>query len=223
MAIEVTTFESKSALLAEMEALMRSALVESREQRFAVVISGGNTPLPVYQALAADPVAASPTACIAFADDRYVPVDSPESNFGNARAMIEAVGVSAENTLRIHPELELEEAADRYNGDWAEFFDGGGTIPLAFLGLGADGHTCSLFNDGDLERCAGRWAAAVYKDTPPHRVTVSPQLLARVERVVFVAAGDDKLEMITALLEAPTTITAGKAIADCPSVALWRA
>jgi len=223
MTIEVTEFESRAALLAAMETLMREALVATSEKRFGVMISGGNTPLPVYAALAAIPPAVSKGACIVFADDRHVPVDSPESNYGNARPMIDALGIPMGNVMRIHPELSLEEAAERYDIDLRAFINGGGTIPLAFLGLGADGHTCSLFNDADLARCEGRYAAPAYKSTPPDRVTVGPELLVRCGRIVFVAAGDDKRPMIEALLTNPESITAGKAIAGCPRVEIWRA
>lgn len=223
MPITVTPFSSKQALLDAMEARMREVLESPSSAPFVLMISGGNTPLPVYHALAVQPPAVAAGAGIAFADDRHVPVESPESNFGNARAMIEALKLPEPQVLRIHPELALEEAAVRYNDDWAAFLAGGGRIPLAFLGLGADGHTCSLFTEEDLARCEGRWAAPVYKATPPNRVTVSPDLLARVDHVVFVVAGDDKIEMIDALIHAPESIVAGKAIARCPSVELWRA
>jgi len=223
MTIAVREFDSKADLLTAMEALMRETLSQASDTRFALMISGGNTPLPVYAAIAAEPVAASPNACIMFADDRHVPVDSPENNFGNARAMIDALGLTAGNTLRIYPEFSLEESADRYDIDLRAFLKSGGTIPMALLGLGSDGHTCSLFNDEDLERCEGRLAAPAYKATPPDRVTVSPELLSRCERIVFVAAGEDKRAMIQALVEAPLSITAGKAVAGCASVEIWRA
>lgn len=223
MAMEVRDFESKSALLSAMETLMRETLATPSERRFALMISGGNTPLPVYASIAADPVVADPNACIMFADDRHLPVDSPDNNYGNARPMIEALGLKAGNTLRVYPEFSLEESADRYDIDLRTFLNAGGSIPVALLGLGADGHTCSLFNDEDLARCKGRFAAPAYKATPPDRVTVSPELLARCGRVIFVAAGDDKRDMIQALVENPLSITAGKAVANCSQVEIWRA
>ena len=113
MTISVQEFASKTALLGAMEALMRETLATPSEGRFALMISGGNTPLPVYAALAADPVAINPNACIMFADDRHVPVDSPDNNYGNARAMIDALGIRPGNTLRVYPEFSLEESADR--------------------------------------------------------------------------------------------------------------
>lgn len=223
MAMDVREFESKAALLGAMESLMRETLSAPSEKRFALMISGGNTPLPVYAAIAADPAAASPNACIMFADDRHLPVESPDNNYGNARAMIDALGLKPGNTLRVYPEFSLEESADRYDIDLRTFLNAGGTIPVALLGLGADGHTCSLFNDDDLARCEGRFAAPAYKATPPDRVTVSPELLARCGRVIFVAAGDDKREMIQALVENPLSIIAGKAVAHCGNVEIWRA
>ncbi len=222
MSIEVVDFESKDALLAAVEALIRSTLTQSADQNFALMVSGGNTPLPVYANIAADPVVAVPEAHLAFTDDRYVPVDSPESNFGNAKAMIEAVGL-ATRTLRIDPELEIEACATAYDKALRAFLEAGGQIPVALLGLGADGHTCSLFNDADLARAKGCLAAPAYKDSPPDRITVSPELLAQVGKIIFVVAGDDKAAMIDALLNEPERITAGKAIAGCDSVALWRA
>lgn len=223
MPIKVTSFDGRPALLKAMEARLREALSQPSDRPFAIMLSGGSTPLPVYGALAKKPPAASPNAGIVFADDRYVPVDSPDSNYGNALSMIKGLGISEGRTLRIHPELGLEEAAERYNKDLKAFLTAGGTIPLAFLGLGADGHTCSLFTDGDLERCAGKLAASIAKETPPDRITVSPELLARVGHIIFVVAGDDKIEMINALVENPGSITAGKAVARCKSVELWRA
>ncbi|MBX3176969.1 MAG: 6-phosphogluconolactonase [Candidatus Hydrogenedentes bacterium] len=223
MSIAVTTFDSKTALLAALDVSLREALTTSHADRFAAIISGGSTPLPVYNAIAENPPAIAPGAGLAFADDRHVPMDSPESNYGNARPMIEALRIPEDRLLRIHPELSLEAAADRYNDDWAAFFAAGGVIPVAYLGLGADGHTCSLFNDADLARCEGRFAAPVYKDSPPHRVTIGPDVLARVDEVVFVVAGNDKIEMIETLLNNPGAIPAGKATAGCRSVALWRA
>jgi len=220
MAIAVNNFASKEQLLAAVEALIRDTLSQPAERDYALMVSGGNTPLPVYAAIAAEPFAASPRAHLAFTDDRYLPVDSPDSNFGNARAMIDAVGLSG-RTLHINPDLEIEACAADYDTALARFFDGGGRIPIALLGLGSDGHTCSLFNDTDLARAANCLAAPCYKAVPPHRVTVSPDLLARVEKVIFVVAGDDKAPMIAALIDNPESITAGKAVARCPSVALW--
>ena len=222
MSIEVCNFKNKDGLLAEVESLIRTTLTSESDEDFALMVSGGNTPLPVYAAIAADPVIAASRAHLAFTDDRYVPVSSPDSNFGNARAMIDAVGLS-DRTMRIDPDLEIVECAKQYDSDLRAFLEGGGRIPVALLGLGADGHTCSLFNDTDLARAQNCLASPAYKESPPDRITVSPDLLSVVEKVVFVVAGPDKTTMVDALLNNPASITAGKAVSQCASVALWRA
>ncbi len=222
MTIKVRDFESKDALLAEVESLIRSTLSREADHDYALMVSGGNTPLPVYAAIAADPVVAAPRAHLAFTDDRYVPVDSPESNFGNACAMIEAMGLH-DRCLRIDPTLDIEACAVHYDADLSEFLARGGKIPVALLGLGSDGHTCSLFNDTDLARAENCLAVPAYKETPPDRITVTPTLLAEVGEIVFVVAGADKATMIDALINNPESITAGKAISGCASVSIWRA
>ena len=221
MTIKVRDFESKEALLDEVESLIRSTLTQEATHDYALMVSGGNTPLPIYAAIAADPVLAAPRAHLAFTDDRYVPVDSPESNYGNARAMVEAIGLT-DRCLRIDPTLEIEACAARYDADLSAFLAAGGKIPVALLGLGADGHTCSLFNDADLLRAENSFAVPVYKDSPPDRITVSPALLAEVEKVIFVVAGADKATMLDALTNKPKSITAGKAVSGCASVSIWR-
>jgi 6-phosphogluconolactonase len=222
MTIKVRDFESKDALLAQVESLIRSTLTQEADHDYALMVSGGNTPLPVYAAIASDPVVAAPRAHLAFTDDRYVPVDSPESNFGNARAMIEAVGLS-ERCFRIDPTLDIEACAAHYDADLSEFLARGGRIPVALLGLGSDGHTCSLFSDTDLVRAENCLAVPAYKETPPDRITVTPSLLAEVGEIIFVVAGTDKATMIDALINNPESITAGKAISGCASVSIWRA
>jgi len=221
--ISHTPFETPASLGAAVQGLLQETLGQASEPSFAVVLSGGNTPLPIFQAIAADPFPVNPKAWVTYTDDRHVPADSPDSNYGNSKPMLDALGIGDERIIRVQPDLPLEAAADAFENDLTRFLDAGGRVALALLGLGTDGHTCSLFGEEDLARCEGRLAAPVYKDTPPNRVTVSPAFLNRVERVVFMVAGPEKEEMCRALREAPDTITAGRAVAGCPRVELWQA
>ena len=135
--------------------------------------------------------------------------------------MVRALGLPREHVLHVHTELPLEQAATRYHEDLARFLEHNGRITAAWLGLGADGHTCSLFTPEDLERAPGRYAAAVSRPAGPARVTVTPALLERVERAVFVVAGAEKKPVVERLLSAPEELVAGRAVARCPRVELW--
>lgn len=136
--------------------------------------------------------------------------------------MIEALCLGEDRVFRVHSELPLEAAGQRYHDDLDAFLRKGGEIDTALLGLGPDGHTCSLFNDDDLKRGVGRWAIHVPKESPPDRVSVTPDLLARIRRVVFVVLGDEKEAIVDRLLNHPSEVIAGRAVARCPQVELWR-
>ncbi len=222
-AILEKTFFSPAALLEAAQHLLREELRRVSTQSCAVIISGGRTPLPIYHDIAQSASPAAPNVSVCFSDERHVPAGSPESNYGNALPMLEALRLPQERILRVRTELSLEEAAADYDAALHAFLDRSGQIPLALLGIGPDGHTCSLFSDADLERARERYAIPVTRPEPPHRVSVTPGLLAHVERVLFLVAVPDKDTIIRQLLEAPMSVVAGKAVADCPHVELWRA
>lgn len=218
------SFADAQALNDACEAAMREVLAgATADAPRAVMLSGGRTPLALFQQIAAHPFPVGSGAWITYTDDRHVPVESPESNFGATLPMINALGLPLERVLRVNTELSLEDAAARFHADFEAFFAAGGTIPVAFLGMGTDGHTCSIFTREDFERGAGRYASPTWRPTPPHRVTVTPMLLERCERVIFLLVGADKAAVIKQLLEAPETMPAGWATAGCKHVELWRA
>lgn len=220
--LEDRPFDSKASLQDAAHQLISEYLQRPSDGPFAIMLSGGNTPLPVFARFSQSPVPVHADAWITYTDDRHVPETSPESNYGNSHPMLESLGL-LDRTIRVQGNLELEAAADAFENDLKRFLDTGGTFPLALLGIGADGHTCSLFSDEDIKACENRLAAPIYRDSPPNRVTVSPSLLARVERIVIMAAGEDKQEMCNALRTNPESITAGKALANCKHVELWQA
>lgn len=222
-AITHRRFDDPGALNAAVVDLLRGALVARGTRLRAILLSGGSTPRAAYAALAADPVTPSRFTYIAYTDERHVPDDDPASNHGQTRPLLDALGIGEDRLIRAETDRELWECAMLLNSDYIAFFDGGGEIPLAILGLGADGHTCSIFSEADLAACGDRYAMEITRPEPPHRVTVGPALLRRVERIVFLVAGRDKDAMADALLHAPHTIPAGLAVAGCRRVELWQA
>lgn len=206
---------------------LESALEERLARAIAVpgaalMLSGGTTPLPAYRALAARPELPHAAAlCVLFSDDRYVPADSPASNYLQAQPLLEALALPGAAVLRVRTELPLADAARDYEDRLAGLLRAGGRIGLGLLGLGADGHTASLFGPADLERAHSRLAIAVQRPDGMSAVSVSPDLLAQVAEPVFLAAGADKRDAVRKLLAGDPTLTAWRAVAGCPRVELW--
>ena len=122
--------------------------------RFAVVLAGGSTPESTYQILArdySDRIAWS-KVYVFFGDERAVPPHHEDSNLKMASELL-LDHVPVGNVHRIRGELPPEEAAEAYEEELRTFFQTEDVprFDLILLGLGADGHTASLFPDQDPE------------------------------------------------------------------------
>lgn len=207
---------------------LESALAERLARAIAApgaaaahMLSGGTTPLPAYRALAAHPPRRNPQLHILFSDDRYVPADSPASNYHRIAPFLAALALPAAAVLRVRTELPLEEAARDYERQLAALLGSGVRIGLGLLGLGADGHTASLFSAADIARGSGRLAVAVQRPDGMSAVSVTPELLAQVGEPLFVVAGADKRDAVRSLLAQDSTLTAWRAVMGCARVELW--
>jgi 6-phosphogluconolactonase len=156
-----------------------------------------------------------------FSDDRYVPSDSDQSKFHQSRALFTSLGVSAAQVLRIRTELPLAEATMDSERRLVQLLTGGRRITLGLLGLGADGHTASLFTAADLARAQGRLAISVHRPDGRDAVSVTPTILERVDQLIFVVAGADKQSALAALLRRQADLTAWQAVRGCRAVEVW--
>jgi len=225
--MKVTRFTSFDALSVAAAALLMRHLQAESNKPFGVMLSGGKTPIAAYRTVQRAGIRASKSLHILFSDERMTPPDSRESNFGNASGMIASLKIPEPRVLRVHTELKLEAAAERYDRDLAAFFKRGGRIPLGLLGLGADGHTASMFTMEDVQAPARKgelkYARAVHRFNGYDRVTVTSHVLERIERAVFLVSGPEKQAVVARLLQSPEALPAGAAVSKTPHVELWMA
>jgi 6-phosphogluconolactonase len=187
----------------------------------AIMLSGGTTPLPAYRALAARRLEHDERLHVLFSDERYVPEDSPASNYRQISPLLEALALPQESLLRVRTELTLEQAAADYEQRLSSLLSSGVHIGLGLLGLGADGHTASLFGAADLARARGRFAITVQRPDGMSAVSVTPELLATVREPLFVVAGSGKDQAVAALIARDPNLTAWRAVQLCTQVELW--
>lgn len=219
--MEVLRFENQGRLTESLARLLRETMEAGCDAPFAIMLSGGSTPLPAYALLGAEPPKIASGLHLFFSDERHVPTSSGQSNLGAIRPMIRGLALPEERVLRVWTELPLEAATMDYDARLAGFLNRGGSIPLGLLGLGADGHTASLFTLDDIERARRGLAVAVPRPQPPDRVSVTPNLLEKIERVVFALCGEDKMDILETLLKSPRSIPAGRAVENCARVEVW--
>ena len=177
-----------------------------------VALSGGTTPNAMYERLATDYREIVPWHAIHFfwGDERHVPPSDAESNFGSAcNAMLAKVPAPAAHVHRIHAELSdaAAAAADYEETLRREFALDAAALPafdLVLLGLGADGHTASLFPGNNALRQTDRLVLAPWvPQVQGFRVTLALPVLNHASLVVFLVSGAGKAAPLHAVLDGP--------------------
>lgn len=217
----VRSFESRIAMNDALTERLAWEIEQAGRGSVALMLAGGNTPLQAYQNLAGRALSAPASLELFFSDERYVPATSDASNFRAARPLLEALALPAERILRVRTELPLERAVEDYERRLRALMRSSARLPLGLLGLGADGHTASLFTEGDLQRAGGKLAVSVQRPDGRSAVSVTPQVLGRIAEMIFLVAGTDKRAALKALIERKPESIAARAVAGCANVEIW--
>jgi 6-phosphogluconolactonase len=173
---------------------------------FRVALSGGNTPRPLYEALAGPPYRDEidwTRIQVFFSDERFVPPDSPESNYHMAfEALLSKVPIPERYVHRVATvDISPQESAALYEEGLRRVFEVGlAEVPrfdLILLGLGPDGHTASLFPDTEALRETEHLVAANFVPKfDSWRITFTYPLLDAAHQVMFLVQGEDKAERV---------------------------
>jgi 6-phosphogluconolactonase len=166
-----------------------------------LVLSGGRSPLPLFARLAVDEGIPWPRVHLLWADERFVPHDHPDSNFGAARAaLVDRVGVPPEN---VHPwpiADDPERSARLYADRVRELAGPEPRFDVTLLGLGADGHTASLFPGSPALGSTALTVATAQPETGSRRLSLTFRSLNGSDVVVFLVTGEEKRTALSRLL-----------------------
>lgn len=202
------------------------AAIETRGL-WSLVLSGGSTPRPVYQALAARKSEIDwQNTYIFFGDERCVPPDHPDSNYRMAReAFLDTVPIQKQNIFRIIAEIEPESAAQDYQGMIdAHFYKAEKRFDTLLLGLGSDGHTASLFPGTPALEEDTAWAAP---SRNPHnqtdRITLTFPAINAAREILFLVTGEDKAAVIADVIQNPggTPVYPAKRVSGTDTAPTW--
>jgi 6-phosphogluconolactonase len=190
------------------EALARRFEERAREAidargRFAVGLPGGSVATTCFPRLAGSDVDWSKVEFF-WGDERAVPTTDPDSNYSLARALwLDRVPVDGRRVHRMRGEREdLAAAAAAYEAEMLRTLGDPPRLDLVILGVGPDGHVCSLFPGRPLLEDRSRWVAAVDDSPkpPPRRITLTLRSILVARDVVVVALGREKAPIVKAAL-----------------------
>jgi 6-phosphogluconolactonase len=208
-----------AALARHVAEWMTSAALEANDT-FRVSLSGGSTPKTLYQLLASNEFRSRfPWQRVSWywGDERFVPYDHPDSNYGMTReAMFAKVPVPPENIHPIPVDGSPEEAAQQYERTLQHAY--GATIldparslfDVTLLGLGPDGHTASLLPGKPVLEQRKRWVAAVSHGRPEVRITMTYPVIESSRRVAFLVTGSEKEPIFRAIRAGGSQVPAAR-------------
>ncbi|MDQ3855522.1 MAG: 6-phosphogluconolactonase [Chloroflexota bacterium] len=175
--------------------------------QFTVALSGGSTPVGMYKLLAAEPYRSQVAwehVQFYWSDERCVPPDHPDSNYGAAaRALLDGLSLPEEHVHRMRGEADPDAAAAEYDADVRAVVPGSPpAFDVIYLGMGDDGHTASLFPHTRALHVTDRLVSSNYVEKlDTHRLTFTSTLINAAKRVIMLVTGEGKAESLKAVLE----------------------
>ena len=203
--------DSLAAALAK-QILEATRQAELTDTSLSLALSGGSTPRRLFTHLAAEPYRTElpwPHLHLYWGDERCVPPDDPESNYGVADTeLLSRVGIPPENIHRMRGEADPGIEATRYGEELGKSLpvneNGLPVFDWVLLGLGSDGHTASLFPETPAlgatdEICL----ATTHPSTGQGRLTLSLAALNNARRITFLVTGREKAAIVRTILTTP--------------------
>ncbi|MCC5835359.1 MAG: 6-phosphogluconolactonase [Opitutales bacterium] len=171
-------------------------------------LTGGSTPKAFYQwATEQKRFKADALSKVVWSvsDERMVPLEDSESNFGNAdRMLLEPLGVAAIKKFPWPVQVDPHSASVVLNRKWLERFGPDRSFELCFLGMGDDGHTASLFPDSPLLGAdISDSFSCVEVPGKGWRLTLTEVGICQSKDIVVVVTGSNKAERVKAVFNEP--------------------
>ncbi len=210
---EIKVVLSPEALAAE--AAQRITLAASRaideQNAFSIALSGGSTPKSLFKLLAGEPYRTAidwARVGVFFVDERCVPPTHADSNYRMAQEeLLSKLPIPGDNVYRMRGEIDPEAAAREYGLMLQEQFGEEGGVDMALIGMGADGHTASLFPGTPAVTEVKHRVVANYAEHSTTgkswRITMTAPFINRSRQVLALVAGADKAKRVAEVLEGP--------------------
>lgn len=169
---------------------------------FFVALSGGNTPLAIFELLAKHFSQSLDWSKVFWfwSDERQVPPDHPESNYGNAiKSGLSQLNINFDRVFRMHAETSIEHNAQAYENlikATVPFY----SFDLVMLGVGEDGHTASLFPHTPELQEAKKLVVAAKNAT---RMTFTYPCIHLAKNIYIYALGTSKAKIVERVFKSP--------------------
>lgn len=180
---------------------------ETSVNTFTIALSGGSTPRLLFSILAEKFARSVNWSNVHFfwVDERCVPPDDPESNFGMTNdVFLSRINIPENNIHRIRGEEDPGAEALRYSKEISDFTEKRNGIPcfsIMLLGLGEDGHTASIFPGNEkLFMAESICTTAAHPVTRQVRITLTGKVINNSDQIIFLVTGKNKSGIVSDII-----------------------
>ena len=174
----------------------------------ALALSGGSTPQVIFRLWAEQYLESIDWKKVHFfwGDERCVPPDDEESNFKMANDLfLSKIDIPRENIHRIRGEADPAGEARRYAAeiqDTVSIRSGFPAFDMILLGMGADGHTASIFpHQMELLNADVICGLATHPESGQQRITLTGKVINNASEVVFLVTGQGKAQKVEEIIK----------------------
>jgi 6-phosphogluconolactonase len=185
-----------------------AGLIAAKKGRFRMALTGGETPRALYRELGARFQGSVDWTDVEFfwGDERFVPPESSANNYRMAReTLLAQIPARNENIHPIPTSGDPDEAAWTYEATLKRAYGADSLDPdrplfdLVLLGLGDDGHICSLLPGSPALEERRRWSVPVTQGRPEMRITLTYAPIQSSLVTAFLVVGEKKAEAVRAV------------------------
>lgn len=214
-------FASADALASAQARAMEETAARCRQrgQPNLIMVSGGQTPRGAFEELAHNPEALRGPIHVVLSDERVVPLDSPDSNYGWIAPLLEKAGLESGHFHFIPCDLPETQAAEAFRETLLRLCTIAPVWGDAFLGMGADGHTCGIFSMDDA--VDSREVLRTDRADGRRGITTGRSVLECFNRIILSLSGEGKRARLQDLLNQPLQVITGRMLSRHPRVEIW--
>ncbi|MCM2373068.1 6-phosphogluconolactonase [Aporhodopirellula aestuarii] len=209
MTVETKKFADPSSLAAGFAKDFAAWVGSQSQDKICVALSGGSTPKMLFDLWASEYSDAVDWSRLHFfwGDERCVPPNDPESNYGVAKELFfDKVGIADQNIHRVHGEADPEQERGRYEDEiratLASDETGLPRFDLMLLGMGDDGHTASIFpHQRELLESSRVCEVAQHPVSGQTRITLTGPVIKAAAKIVFLVTGKAKADVLADVIQ----------------------
>lgn len=195
---------ASEAMAEDFKAIALKAVEQN--DRFTLALTGGSSPLKLHEILSSEPYKKSipwEKCFIFWGDERAVPFDDDQNNAKMGyKTLLDHVAIPSDQIFRMNSEVATEKAADEYEKQLKEHFSNQEpSFDLILLGMGADGHTASIFPGSEVVNEQTKWVSTGYNsEQKTQRITLTAPLINKAKNIFFAVYGEGKAKTLLNVL-----------------------